>query len=77
MCLPEGQGRRASLVGSWSRVSLILSVIKFDDEVVKEVGGERFLQEPTASERKRLRAGSRSPRRSVELMKTLEDAGGR
>lgn len=39
MCLPEDQGRRASLVGSWSRVSLIFSVIKFDDEVVKEVGG--------------------------------------
>jgi len=28
--------------GSRSRVSLILFVIKLDDEVVKEVGGERF-----------------------------------
>lgn len=42
MCLPEGPGGRVSLAGLWSRVSLILSVIKFDDEVVKEVGGERF-----------------------------------
>lgn len=42
MCLPEGPGGRASLSGLPSRVSLILSVIKPDDEVVKEVGGERF-----------------------------------
>lgn len=42
MCLPEGPGGRASLAGSRSRVSLILSVIKLDDGVVKEVGGERF-----------------------------------
>lgn len=44
--------------GSRSRVSLILSVIKLHDEVVKEVGGERFARANSQREEElELRAG--------------------
>lgn len=63
MCLPEGPGGRASLAGSWSRVSLILSVIKLVDGVVKEVGGERFARANSHREEELEQRGNRSPRR--------------
>lgn len=44
MCLPEAQGGRDFSAGSWSRASLIPSVIKLDYEAVKEVGGECFCE---------------------------------
>lgn len=39
---PGRPGWERFSAGSRSRVSLILSVINFNDEVVKEVGGECF-----------------------------------
>lgn len=52
-------------MGFWSRVSLILSAINFDDEVVKEVGGECFAR--ANRERKSLRGERESLPKEVNL----------